>query len=507
MKKAKTELLRTIQKELNAETKNGQNSRREFLQTTAKASLIFTLQPLLPRYLFTSAYKPTVAILGAGIAGLTAAHYLNKSGIHPTIYEANSFVGGRMQTAVNKINDNVTSEIGGEFIDSNHYEIRRLIKEFGLDLKDHTKDPLNTPATKETYFIDGHRYKLREVIHNFNGFAPKIQKDQKSCGENYDTPAAEALDRISISGYFNRIGINGWLRKLLEAAYMAEFGAECNQQSALNFISMISVDTRFDFNVFGESDERFGIIGGNGLLPKKMAENYKHQVELEKSLTSVRSVGRKYKLSFADGSEITADQVICTIPFSVLKDIDLKIDQLTPTKKRLISDLGYGNNAKLIMGFSERPWRLHNGAAGYLINEIIHNGWDSSNMQNNNQGAGGYTVYTSAADAIKLAKQVNEPKIAIDKFLPLLEQVYPGCQNTFNGKSLIANWPEVPTIKGAYAYYKPGQWTHIAGQEATAAGNFYFAGEHCSTAFQGYMNGGAQTGKDAALMLLQKLKR
>ena len=507
MKKARTQLLRALQKDTSEDNEKRIISRRDFLNNTTKAGLLLAITNPLSADIFTSVIKPKIAILGSGIAGLTAAHYLHKHQLDFRIYEALVHVGGRMQTAVNVINDDITSEIGGEFIDTNHYEIRRLAKEFGFVLKDHSKDPLNTPQTKETYSIKGTRYKLKEVIHNFNGFAPRIKKDKISCGPDFDTPSAAALDRISISGYFNRMGIHGWLRELLEAAYKAEFGADCHDQSALNFISMISVDTRYDFEVFGDSDERFGIVGGNGTLPRKIAERYTAYIQLEKILTAVRSRGRSFVLSFADGAEEMADYVICTIPFSVLKDIDLQLDGMSKGKRSAITELGYGNNAKLIMGFNDRPWRINNGAAGYLINESIHNGWDSSNMQNNNMGPGGYSVYTSAQEAVDLARWIDNPQKAIDKYLPQLDRVFDGCQGSFNGKSIIANWPELPTIKGAYSYYKPRQWTHLSGLEAEPVGNFLFAGEHCSGDFQGYMNGGAQTGKDAALYLAKKLKR
>ena len=53
-------------------------------------------------------------------------------------------------------------------------------------------------------------------------------------------------------------------------------------------------------------------------------------------------------------------------------------------------------------------------------------------------------------------------------------------------------------VKGGYSSFKKGQWSTLAGWEAVPVGNIYFAGEHVSRDFQGYMNGGAQTGRVAA---------
>jgi monoamine oxidase len=60
-------------------------------------------------------------------------------------------------------------------------------------------------------------------------------------------------------------------------------------------------------------------------------------------------------------------------------------------------------------------------------------------------------------------------------------------------------------VKGGYSSFKKGQWSTLAGWEAVPVGNIYFAGEHVSRDFQGYMNGGAQTGRVAAGKIAEKI--
>ena len=74
-----------------------------------------------------------------------------------------------------------------------------------------------------------------------------------------------------------------------------------------------------------------------------------------------------------------------------------------------------------------------------------------------------------------------------------------------NGKVSRFHWPTFPWTKSAYSCYKPGQWTTIAGAESVPVGNLFFAGEHCSYDFQGYMNGAAQSGADTAKLIMSKL--
>jgi monoamine oxidase len=83
-----------------------------------------------------------------------------------------------------------------------------------------------------------------------------------------------------------------------------------------------------------------------------------------------------------------------------------------------------------------------------------------------------------------------------------IERAYPGATRERNGKVSRFHWPTFPWSKGSYSCYRPGQWTTIAGSEGLPVGNLFFAGEHCSYDFQGYMNGAAQSGADAAKAIM-----
>jgi hypothetical protein len=68
---------------------------------------------------------------------------------------------------------------------------------------------------------------------------------------------------MSITQWFDRNGVSGWLRKLLDVAYTTEMGLEIDQQSALNFLTFVGTEDKDAFRIFGESDERFHVRGGN----------------------------------------------------------------------------------------------------------------------------------------------------------------------------------------------------------------------------------------------------
>lgn len=451
-----------------------------------------------------SAFKPKVAIIGAGIAGLNAAHYLKKSGaVQYEIFDMLKRCGGRMHTIAEFL-PGITLDIGGEFVDTGHAEMRRLIEEFHLEVNDYGADPLHEGENREWYVINDKRYSMKQVFNEFKNFLPQIEKDAMSCGDNYDTPDAVRLDRLTLDEYLARLGISGWLKELLRAAYLSEFGLDLADNSALNFIDMIRVNDKNEVELYGDSDERYSIKGGVVSLINELAAAVGN-IKLEHQLVEINKANSGYSLIFANGKTTYADYVILTTPFSVLREVTFNVE-MSKTKSRAIKELGYGQNAKLFLGFDERVWRTRHKTIGYLFNDKIHNGWDSSFGQKENEGPGIYTVFLGGRDAVYMADNKKHPEQFVDKYLPVLDKIYPGIKSKFNDNADIAWWPKSKIIKGSYSAFYPGQWTDVMPYISEPVGNILFAGEHCSDEFQGFMNGGAQTGKDVALTLLKKIK-
>jgi monoamine oxidase len=163
-------------------------SRRKFLDTSLKSSLALGLATSVP--LFNSCknnssssnkssdslLKPKVVIIGAGISGLTAAHYLKKSGaVKYEIYDALKRCGGRMHTILEFL-PGITLDIGGEFVDTGHTEMLSLIKEFNLEMNDYAADPLYKGEGREWYVINNKRYTMKQVFNEFKNFLPDNSK-------------------------------------------------------------------------------------------------------------------------------------------------------------------------------------------------------------------------------------------------------------------------------------------------------------------------------------------
>lgn len=179
---------------------------------------------------------PRIAIVGAGIAGLNAAYTLQQAGYRADIYEASRRIGGRIFSIQDRLGPGLTTELGGEFIDSNHTEMLALVREFGLKLSDF-QGPSEADVIPDAYFFRGQHYTERQVVDAFLPLAPQIERDYEAAIAAFDEGDGPVeLDHLSIAAYLDQIGATGWVRELLEVAYMTEYGLPIDQQSSLNLI-------------------------------------------------------------------------------------------------------------------------------------------------------------------------------------------------------------------------------------------------------------------------------
>ncbi|QEC44627.1 flavin monoamine oxidase family protein [Pseudobacter ginsenosidimutans] len=474
----------------------GGMSRKKFIRNIALSAPALFIPDLLEAgtgYFDPSGAPAKVAIVGAGIAGLNACNILSKiPGVEVTVYEASKRAGGRIFTAKNLLGDGITTELGAEFIDTSHETMFGLVQQYQLETMDCVKDIRDNKLVEHTYYFGGRKRNEQEIIAEFKKMIPQLQKD-KTDMENEEL--GRELDKLSLKAYLEKFDLKPWFSDLLYWAFTAEFGMEADELNCLNFIDLIGIDDENKFDIFGDSDERFKIKGGNQTLMDAMANDFAAQIKYSHRLTRLTKAGEDTILHFEDGSTAQASYVLIAIPFTLLRNVTFELkNEIPPAKKKMIEEYGYGTNSKFLMGFKDRIWRRQ-GRSGYVINETIQNGWDNSQLQNNNTGDGGYTVFLGG----KEGEQMTNTELLRNKFLRHLQKVYKGIKKQYNGKQSVFNWSRFQYAKGSYACIRKGQWYDIDTTEMMApVENIYFAGEHCCEKFQGFMEGGARTGKLAA---------
>ena len=537
-RKPKTELLASLLKALrksikaaddgipaNESTEYFSAQRREFLKKTGKAAAAIgllgmlegcrkTMEAIVPYDLETassskpSGTAPRIAIIGAGIAGLHAAFILKQKGFLAQVYEGSSRVGGRMYSAKNILGTGLTTELGGEFIDSGHKDMLKLVKTFNLDLID-TKSASELGLNSQAYYFNGIHYSEQQVINEFSLYANQIKRDIQSLSNiitaDQHTANDQFFDNMSIAAYFDRIGLQGWIRELLDVAYLTEYGLSIDQQTSLNFLFLISPKVNNNrFEIFGVSDERYKVLGGNQQVCDELAGAMEGQLNTAYELIAIKlNNNSSYDLSFNNNNTtktITCDVLLIAIPFTLLRNVSVQ-PAWPEWKRKAIFEIGYGNNSKLMIGFTNRYW-LNLGYAGYYFtNSKLLSGWDNSQLQA--PVTGGLTIFSGGNQALAVGNgSVNSQ---VNSHLPLLNQLFPGATANYNGKAERFIWPDFKWTKASYTCFRPGQYTTIAGNEMKPVGNIFFAGEHCSYDFQGFMNGGAETGRRAAEEILRSL--
>ncbi len=501
-------------------------TRRDFLKRSgALGASLAVLGPAgLMRPARAAGSDPRIVIVGAGIAGLNAALTLQDKGLPSTIYEASPRVGGRMHSDRSGYWANgQVSEFCGELIDSGHTTILGLANRFNLPVVDLLS--AQPEGSTDTYWFLGERYSAAQADIDFAPVRKAAKNDITAAGYptlwNSYKPAGFALDHMSIYDWIQTRVPGGHISpfgRLLDAAYNIEYGAETTDQSSLNLLYLLAYQpSPKSFAVFGVSDEKYHIAGGNQQLPEAIADALlPGTIKTGWSMTAIaKKSDGTVVLTFSNGKTVTADQVILTTPFPVLRTLDTAKAGFDSLKKKAIKELGAGRNVKLQLQFNNRlwnttgPWGISNGSSTTDLG--FQNTWDVTRGQ---PGATGIIVnYTGGdvAGAFTPSKPYsnagNNPEVAIyaRAFLRQFETVFPGITRKWNGKATLSVPLLDPNLLCSYSYWKVGQYTSFAGYEGVPQGAIHFAGEHCSQDFQGFMEGGASEGKRAALEVFHAL--
>jgi monoamine oxidase len=508
-------------------------SRRDFLRRSGAVGATVVGGSLLLPHVSRAATSKRIAIVGGGIAGLNAALTLANKGVSSTVFESSGRLGGRMHSDSPLVvgGDNYfqgqTAEYCGELIDSNHNTILTLAKQFGLTVVDVLAPEPN--ASTETYYFLGGYYPYSQASSDFqpvhNTLQGQIQSASYPTVYNSYTQSGYNLDHMSVYQWIEQYvpgGHSSAFGRLLDTAYNQEYGSDTTDQSALNIVYLLGYHAKpGNFQIYGASDERYRISGGNQQLPEAIASHVKGAglttIQMNSAMTKVAKNSDGTVGLYFNGSRTPQvfDQVILCMSFPVLRTLDYSKAGFDSLKQTAITQMGAGRNAKLALQFDQRywnnsgPWGVSNGDVYTDLG--FQNTWDVTRAQPGSNGilveytggstAGAYQPSTPYSNAS------NNPQVTTyaKSFLSQLETVFPGITPHWNGRALLSTPFQDPNFNCSYSYWRVGQYTQFSGYEKVPQGPIHFAGEHCSVNFQGYMEGGAEEGARAANEILATL--
>ncbi|MEZ4448798.1 MAG: FAD-dependent oxidoreductase [Nannocystaceae bacterium] len=444
-----------------------------------------------------------VLVLGAGVAGLSAAYELKKAGFEVTVLEGRERVGGRVYTLRDGFDEGGLAEIGAIRVGSTHVGVLEYADELGLELDQFGDgEPL--------YYLEGSRFKYEEGVP---WPIADMRDDEKTRSlddltgeyvygniEEFGDPVdgvfpagvEEKYDALTYAEYLQGRGASdGYLK-----VYAADQGVEIYTIGALAWMMAEAID--YDWV------ETYHIKGGNDGLPRRLAEEVgEDNVLLAHKVVKIdTSAGTEVTVTAEhDGAEVelTADYVVCALPFTLLRDV--AVEPAFPDDKKKAIDEAYLINAgRGCFQVSERFWEAE-GIGGRQIAKTdtpIERFWDLSTFQPTTT-RGMIINYTQGAmaDAYGDVAEGDRQEYLLgytDQFFPELRD------RTVAFKSHV--WRDDPWARGAWTDFQPNQWWSFA-VRGRPEGRIHFAGEHTS-AWAGWMEGGVESGKRAAAEIVDR---
>ncbi|MEM7023258.1 MAG: NAD(P)/FAD-dependent oxidoreductase [Pseudomonadota bacterium] len=491
-------------------------NRRRVLSAAAATGGALTAAASFPDLSFAHQGRPPrVVVVGAGIAGLCAGYHLKKAGIDAKIFEARRRLGGRIFTVEGAVGDELITELGGSFINSDHEDMLALVEEFGLEVFSRLDNARGIPHSGAAFYFEDRRWDEVEVAEALRPIAEQMTEDADRLDEDFDAVGA-VLDRLSVEDYLDlhadRLG-EPFIRTLLENVIRAEYGVEPSESSALQLVYALPTVEGTRVDIASTSDENFVIQGGNSKLVEALGQALAGQIELHRVLRRIEPACDGFRLTFAPHHVVEADYVIIAMPFTTLRRVHFQIE-LPAGLRRFIEEVELGRNEKLVAGFSSRPWRTQNGFVLEAATDLgFTNVWDDTQQQDRTDAGltfffGGDQVGQSRRRSLR-----SDGQRVVDQ----LDAFAAGVAEAATGRFVRSRWTGDPFTRGAYTSFKPGQLTRFAEflyveaddpeeRQDAQVGNLVFAGEQFSDAYYGFMNGGAQTGRLAARAVLAKIE-
>ena len=465
---------------------------------------------------------PRVVIIGSGLAGLGCAYRLwARHGIRSDVYEYNAArPGGRVYTLHGFYDGGQYAEQHGEFISTEHTEVRWLAARFGLHLDNVTVYPPHTRAADYLFRFDGRVWPQAALNRDWHEWGWRLFHDaavrkapwptrydkHTHWGRRWDhMPATDWIERYIPGGLGSDFGA------LCVAILLDEYGGPVAQQSALNLVYLLGLygSSASGLQPKGSpqlsgTDEKWHIRGGNdqlisGLVGRLPAGT----VHLGERLVAVRSRGHgRYAVTLAGGqstSDQYADHVVLALPFTKLRDVELSGIELPPRQLRAIREEPMGANAKIGLQFSSRVWNTDHWTGNMYTDGVVQGGWETTVDQPGTPGIlialpGGEVGAVLGPHYGLTSHQGPAPDRMVRDFLGCFERNFPGASRAYNGKAYYSWSAGDPHTGGAYSYLKTGQYTGFNGIQGRRHGGLHFAGEHTSGNFQGYMEGALRSG-------------
>jgi monoamine oxidase len=459
------------------------------------------LRPLRAAAQASGGPRQRVLILGAGVAGLSAAYELRQLGHEVIVLEAQLRPGGRVLTIRDPFADGLYGEAGAGRIPGHHDLTHRYIERFGLELEPFAPDDLDTID-----FIRGHRvrhpargevalqsYGLKltdeELRLGFSGMSEKTMRplvselgDVNAAG--WPGAALKKYDDVSTNELRRRFGYS---KDFIELSSLGWGNSSHHPGSALWNLRGMATGGGMG------SGPLMRIKGGMDLLPKAFARELANEIHYGCEVVRIEQDAREVRLRYKRrGAFETAsgDRLVVTLPFTVLRHLEVA-PAFSLAKTAAIREMVYAPITRVLLQVRRGSW-LEEGMSGYARTDLPCEIWQPSFNRPGPRAL--LVVYVKSDEAEHLVSMSDAARV--DEIARHVAQVFPGIER-FIENGVSKSWDADPWARGAYATFATGQVTRFLPHLATAEGRVHFAGDHTSPWF-GWMQGSFHSGNRVA---------
>lgn len=448
-----------------------------------------------------------ITIVGAGLAGLVAASLLKEAGHNVAILEASNRVGGRVFTIRSPFSDELYFNAGAMRIPHSHFLTLEYINKFGL-----TVNPFINRTPLDILYVNGIKTRLTIFERNPSilNFPIAPNERGKSAEDLWKLAIQPIIDFINqnptrnwqlVEKEFEDYSLGSFL-KSYHYQYGTTFSAgaidmigvllDLEAFMGMSFVEALREEMSFSANRFYE------ITGGMDLLPRAFLPQLKEDIAFSQRMTKIVQHNNRVTIHSThqdtlEHSTITGDLAIITIPFSVLRFVEIEpYHSFSYYKRRAIRELNYIGAIKIGIEFKSRFWERHDQYGGKSITDLpIRFTYYPSQGIGTKGPAVVLASYTWADEALTWNGLSNEDRIryALKNLAEIYgDQVY---SEFVSGTSF--SWIDNPYSSGAFTAFETGQETDLYPYIAIPEGRVHFAGEH-TTLIHGWMQGAIESG-------------
>jgi monoamine oxidase len=444
-----------------------------------------------------------VVVVGAGLAGLTAAIAIRDAGWEVVVLEARARVGGRVHTLYGghdgvELDAGVHAEAGGESIDESHTALLGLARRFGVATEPRPGSTSDRRARGRVHYR-GTNYSFDRLMALRGGTVladyRRVYNELARLAAEHDVdpehPAAadraDELDRTSFATWLNRLELVPEARFVVEHAHRSLYNSELEDLSMLFIAQQMAVTA----GIPAAQSETMRIAGGNATLPRALAAALGAAVVLDAPVTAVRREADVVTVVARDREYVGAHVVIAAPPPPLRR---VQFDPPLPAPiATAIAELDLGPATKVVNQYRTPFWRGQ-AESGYSLSDLTSRiSWDPADSYAAPVGL--LTTYTTAGNGHALAALPADVRIA--RVRDDLARVFPEGRDELAGPAATVAWSNEPFTGGGYAVYRPGQVCGIWDALRAGTDRIHFAGEHLE-ALAGYMESAVRSGRRAA---------